>query len=402
MNMKQITNYGNSVLQIKIGNYLPKSETFIYNHIINLKNYRPIVVTQEVSNLGIFPYEPIELLPFIEKINPKFIWQVLKLKKKYNPVLIHAHFGSSGVYGLLLKKILNVPLITSFHGVDISAALKDPFWQAAYQKLFKQGDFFTGTSDYMRNQIRNAGCPQDKIRVVHVGIDLDQFKFSPREIDNSKDVHFLTVGRLVEKKGMDDTIKAFAIVNESFPSTKLHIIGEGPLRKELEKLAADLKLKDKITFRGETSYMEVIEQMQTADVFVLASKTAKNGDQEGTTMVTKEALASGMPVVATSHAGIPEVICDNINGFLVSEGDYQALAMKMISILNNKIPLQIMAETGRKHIEKNFNIKMVSKEYEKLYEEAITLSPKVQSSKSLLEKMLQYFIDRTTQRECNN
>lgn len=357
-------------LQIKHGTFLYRSETFIYGHLQQLRAYRPVVVTQDLANSGDFPFQPVEIVPGDPK-DREFKKRVLGLKRSYAPAVIHAHFGPSGVYALNLKKLLGIPLITSFHGWDISGALREPHWVEAYRKLFREGDLFTGTSEYMRSQLEGAGCPPGKIRVVHVGIDPASFAFTARPRTGADTVRFLTVGRLVEKKGMADAIRAFAEVAGSHPLARLQIIGDGPLRPRLELLAETLGVRDAILFAGECSHDQVIAAMRDSDIFLLASRTAPDGDQEGTTMVSKEALSSGMPVVATRHAGIPEVVQDGVSGYLVPEGDVAQLAREMIRLIEHPETWTPMAGEGRRHVELNFDIGRETQKMEAVYREAV-------------------------------
>jgi glycosyltransferase involved in cell wall biosynthesis len=340
-----------------------------------MNRFKPVVAVQDVNNLDLFPMDHIEKLPLLYD-ESELREPLHRLKSKYDIALIHAHFGPSGIYGLKLKKILDIPLVTSFHGWDISALLRDNYYVRQYKDLFKEGDIFTATSKYMVQQLTDAGCPQDKIRELHVGINVSEFPFTERNQPERGRETFLTVGRLVEKKGMDDAIRAFAIVNRNYPETKLMAMGDGPLRHDLEEQVRALGLEGKITFKGACAHADVREQMQTSHIFILASKTARNGDKEGTTVVTKEALASGMPVVVTKHAGIPEVVTDGVSGFLVEEGNYQEMARKMIYLIEHPQLWRQMAWAGRRHVETEYNIVTVTNQLESLYEEAVASARK--------------------------
>src|SRR5437868_13294812 len=146
-----------------------------------------------------------------------------------------------------------------------------------------------------------------------------------RERSASDAPRLLTVARLVEKKGVDDALRAVAAVRFRHPGLRYDVVGDGPLRGGLEALAGELGLGDAVIFHGARYADAVREMMDAANVFVLASRTAGDGDEEGTPNVLLEAQACGLPILSTTHSGIPEVV-DPQAGVLVAEGDPAALA----------------------------------------------------------------------------
>ncbi|HBQ5893185.1 TPA: glycosyltransferase, partial [Klebsiella variicola subsp. variicola] len=145
----------------------------------------------------------------------------------------------------------------------------------------------------------------------------------------------LHVARLVEKKGTATLISAMRNISRNFPEYKLVIIGEGPLQVQLLEQAKGLNLENNISFLGAKSHVEVMQWMRKASLLVLPSITAKNGDAEGLGMVLLEAAATGVPLIGTNHGGIPEVIKDSINGYLVNEKDADMLQDRISYLLNN-------------------------------------------------------------------
>jgi colanic acid/amylovoran biosynthesis glycosyltransferase len=224
----------------------------------------------------------------------------------------------------------------------------------------------------MKEELLRLHCPDEKIRVHHLGVDLNKFK--PGEKKERSYNTVLLVGRLVEKKGIPLAIEAFARIKDKYPQTRLKIIGDGYLKDTIEALIKQHDLQDRTTLVGfHTPYTQVKEGMANADIFILPSHTSERGDKEGTPMVLMEAQAMSLPVISTFHGGIPEVVIDGETGFLVQEKDIDALADRLDYLLDHPELRLEMGRRGRAHIEKHYNAKDEITHIEKLYAEASTL-----------------------------
>ena len=344
--------------------YLPISETFIYNELVNLKQFFPFVFTKVTKNLDKFPFEPIMI--FTDKIE-------LENKIISNDIgLLHARFGVTGVKLLNVKKKLNIPMVTSFHGFDLPSNQKT---YAKYgdkmQDLFKEGELFTTTSYTMKKILMDYGCPEKKIIVHYSGVDIERFKYKERKVDDKHAITILSVGRLVEKKGMEYLIKAFSKVSEGHSNVELRIAGEGSLRNHLYQIVQELKLEDKVHFLGAISHNDVAKEMENAHYFVLASMTANNGNQEGIPNVLKEAMACGLPIISTRHAGIPELVEHGKSGFLAQERNSAELADYMIEMIENPNDWNEFGRRGREKVETSFNLKKQITRLEAIYSRII-------------------------------
>ena len=173
-------------------------------------------------------------------------------------------------------------------------------------------------------------------------------------------IGFIGVGRMVEKKGFDDTIAAFAamIAEPNAPKAALTIIGDGPLRQQLEAQAAQLKQSGAIRFTGLLPHAEVAKTLSEAHVFVLASKTAANGDMEGIPVALMEAMAQGMPVLATIHSGTPELVEHGVSGFLNDEGDWRTLSANMRQLAETSERWAQMGAAGAAKVRAEFDLKL--------------------------------------------
>lgn len=345
--------------------YLPISETFIYNEIVNLKQFSPIVFTKKLINLDKFPFEPIILYENRQDLISYF--------QNHRIDLIHARFGIAGAKLLKVKEKVNIPMITSFHGFDLPSNQRvyQKYYRDVIQDLFNEGDLFTVASSYMKKILMEYGCPENKIIVHYSGIDINHFQYEPKLCSDDQEITILSVGRLVHKKGMDHLIDAFSLVSERFPYVKLRIAGEGPLREKLENKIIKLNLNEKVELLGAVSHFQVAQEMKNASFFVLASHTDHNGNREGIPNVIKEAMACGLPIVSTKHAGIPELVTHGESGFLAAENDYEDLAKWIMEMIQHKNKWPVMGEKGREMVKKSFDLQKQVKKLEILYTNVI-------------------------------
>jgi colanic acid/amylovoran/stewartan biosynthesis glycosyltransferase WcaL/AmsK/CpsK len=271
--------------------------------------------------------------------------------------VVHCHFGPAGALAALLKEtgVISGRLITTIHGYDITSYVKKS-GRGVYNHLFKIGDLFMPISERWRKELLSLGCPEEKIMVHHMGVDLDKFTFRPRGASDDQVINILTIARLVEKKGVEYGIRAVAKALPSYPDIHYKIIGDGPLRDNIQKLIGELNVENNIELVGWKSQDEIVVLMREADILLAPSVTSVDGDQEGIPVVLMEALAQGLPVLSTQHSGIPELIGDGESGYLVPERDVDALCDKLLVLSSERDRWRDMGMAGRKHIEAEFNI----------------------------------------------
>jgi len=357
-----------TIAHIKIP-YLPLSETFIYERLKHIRRYRGIVITdRELQNLETFPYPEIYHWSKIDDLG-RFL-----LQHKVNA--IHAHFGTGGVRILPVREQTGLPLLTSFHGVDISARpLNNPDYREQLPRLFNRSTICAAVSRYMKQKLITLGCPAEKIQVIKSGIDLKKFPYRPPK-SLTGPITLLSIGRLKEKKGMHLLIPAFARILRYYPRARLLIGGEGGQKNRLIKMIKTLGLNNSIVFLGRLSHEEVRSYLARATIFVLACTTAADGDQEGIPNVLMEAMAAGVPVVSADHAGIKELVEPGRTGLLAREGDVEDLARQITWMLANPHLWPAMTAAARKKVELEHDIiKQVAK-LEKAYDLLTGTRPK--------------------------
>ncbi len=264
-----------------------------------------------------------------------------------------AEYGHMGVSLMAACAQAEVPLIVHFHGHDAydRSALDGPGKE--YGALFEQAAAIIAVSHAMEAQLVRLGAPRGKLRHNACGVDLQLF---PAGSPQAAPPTFVAVGRFVDKKAPDLTLHAFRQVVGAVPEARLEMIGDGPLWGTCQRLAEQLEITDRVSFLGVREHAEVASRMQSARAFVQHSITALSGDSEGTPVAVLEAQASGLPVVSTRHAGIPDVVLEGQTGFLVDEGDVDGMAQAMIRLAQDPNLAQSMGAAGRARVEAEFSM----------------------------------------------
>lgn len=309
----------------------------------------------------------------------KYGKKALSLKLLYDSILfldedsydiIHCHFGPNGNLGVLLRDfgLIKGKVVTTFHGYDMSAIVREQ-GEDVYNFLFENGDLFLPISEYWKEKLIKMGCNERSIIVYRMGIDTNKFQFSLRS--KKHDIQLLTIGRFVEKKGIEYGIQAVAKIIKKHPSVEYKIAGKGPLISKLECLIEEHGVEKNVKLLGWQHQDEVIKLMKKADIFVAPSITSKEGDQEGIPLTIMEALATGLPVVATEHSGIPELVQDGRSGFLVPERDVEALAEKLEHLIEHPERWPKIGRAGRKFVEENYDINKLNDQLVEIYKNLI-------------------------------
>jgi colanic acid/amylovoran biosynthesis glycosyltransferase len=274
------------------------------------------------------------------------------LLRRHRPDVVLAEFGTTGVIVSEACRLEKVPLVVHFHGRDASHRDVLSENEHSYSKMFAQAAAVIAVSKAMRDRLIDLGAPPERLFHIPYGIDLADFQGSDPSVAPPT---FLAVGRFVEKKAPHLTILSFAETLRSCPDARLRMIGEGELLGACRDLACALGVGNAVTFLGAQSHTVVAEEMRRARAFVQHSVVAESGDSEGTPVAVLEASASGLPVVATRHAGIPDVIIDGQTGFLVEERDCSAMGRMMGRLADDQILASELGAAGRRRVAEHYN-----------------------------------------------
>lgn len=292
--------------------------------------------------------------------------------------IVHCQFGNLAPAVLRLREcgMLQGKLITIFRGQDISQWVEEK-GKNVYDELFDKGDYFLANCEHFRKRAISLGCPADRIRVHGSGIDLERFTFRTRTLSTGP-VRIALTGRLVEKKGIEYAIRAVAALSQAGHRAELHIIGDGPLRQHLTTLTSELGAGEVIKFRGWCDQREVINILDQSHLFMAPSVTAASGDQDAPVNTLKEAMAMGLPVVATRHGGIPELVEHGVSGLLVPERDAEALEQALTKLLRRHEQWAEYGRAGRTAVERKYDIDTLNDSLVQLYQSLVDESKPLQ------------------------
>lgn len=365
---------------------LAPSETFITAQASSLRRYRPVLAGLRRTRPSLA--HPLAEVLFRDGDRP-MDKLAANLYRKFpiagdffarlraeNPSIIHAHFAIDAMQALPIASKLQLPLVVSLHGSDVTStesALSKSFAGRHYwrhkKRLFRGASAFICVSQFIRKTAIHAGFPEHKLHVHYTGIDCERFQ--PADVARDPKL-ILFVGRLVEVKGCEYLLRAMAKVQQHDPEAHLEIIGEGPLRGELEALAAALSVR--VCFRGVQNSGEVLRSMQRARLLCNPSATATSGQMEGFGMVFAEAQAVGTPVVSFAHAAIPEVVSHGQTGLLCREKDVDGLADSLRTLLLDDALWTSMSQRSSEWVRERFDLARQSVHLESLYDECVAAS----------------------------
>lgn len=297
---------------------------------------------------------------------------LMRQLRALDPVLIHAHFGPDGLSALKLARRLDVPLVVTHHGYDVT--MRPEFAQSYAHKRYvrrkrtlqQNAQLFLANSFFIRDRLASQGFPEAKLRVHYIGIDTSLF--CPRP-EVSRESTVLFVGRLVENKGCSFLLQAMAKLRARCPKARLVVIGDGELRKHLENEAASTA--PGAQFLGHQSQEVVREWMARASVLCVPCITADNGIAEAFGLVFIEAQAMGLPAVSFRSGGIPEAICDGVTGFVVPERDVDGLSSRLHQLLSDASTWQSFSEASVDRVRAQFDLRAKTGELEQMYEQVI-------------------------------
>lgn len=252
------------------------------------------------------------------------------------------------VYKYLIKR--NIPFIVHVHGYDITSAIADPAYKNELNRLFLFAGCFVTASDYMRRLLVLLGANLEKIEVVRHGINFEKIIPTPHFEKFKSPPSIIFLGRLTQKKHPIALLYAFRLVLKMFPNALMTIIGDGPLRSEVEDTISKLGLSSSVKLLGSLNREQSFPILASHWIYAQHSVSAINGDQEGYAISPAEAALFELPVISTIHNGIPEHVLEGITGYLVPEYNYELMADKIIHLIKNTNEIERLGKNGRKNI----------------------------------------------------
>lgn len=366
----------------------------VYRQITALRDFTPLVLTRKRLHEDSFPFPDDQLLvlprPAAWKrewerfknrrlkdeppvLSEKQIADIDKLLRKKNVDVLHIYFGNSALQLLPLLEQADrpCPVVVSFHGADAGVDMDKKPWREAMRRVFAAADAVMARSDALAEDLRALGCPEEKLTIQRAGIPLDEWPSMERTAPIDGAWRFVQSGRLIEKKGYDTTLRAFARFQEVHPKARLVILGDGPMMDPLRQLAKDLDVTNNVTFAGFVDQDRIRCEYGWAHAFLHPSRTAGDGNREGVPNSMLEAMATGLPVLATEHGGIPEAVDDGCEGFLADENDWEAFAVAMHDLAASERTWIQMSAAAREKIQRAFERSQQIEELESVYRKAM-------------------------------
>jgi len=364
--------------------FLKPEMLHIYRQITSLRRVCPVVIAQKWENADRFPFQNIRVvkkpaLHFLRRtwfkqiadrpwqISPAEVRATERALTESNAELLHIYFGHIAMLLRPLIRQWQKPSLVSFHGADVLVNMQKPAYRRATEEMLSLVRRVLVRSDSLRQAVIDLGCAPEKIEIQRAGIPLADFPFRERGIPGDGQWRLLQAGRLIEKKGLKTTLRAFARFQKEFPAARLTIAGEGPQLEELQSLARELQIDGAVDFAGFVSQEELRELLYSSHIFLHPSETGRDGNQEGVPNSILEAMASGLPVFATRHGGIPEAVENKVSGMLANERDHRALGDGLIDCAKDSTRLLAMGRAASESVAKNFSQTEQTRRLEEMY-----------------------------------
>lgn len=358
---------GSGVLATELGKYLAKTghnvHFITYSQPVRLDILESNIYYHEVNvhDYPLFQYQPYELALSSKMVN---------VALKYKLDLLHVHYAIPHAYAafmakqILRDKGIDIPVITTLHGTDITLVGKNPSYKEAVNFSINHSDVVTSVSQSLKDDTLKFFDINRDIDVIHNFVDLSLYDREPDcrknfAEENQKIICHISNFRKVKR--IDDVVEVFYRIQKEVDSILL-MIGEGPEKEVSREQARELGILDRVKYLGKTSEIERVLCM--SDLFVLPSETESFG------LSALEAMAAGVPVISSNTGGIPEVNINNQTGFTANVGDVETMARGAISLLTDDEMLRAFGRNARLQAEK-FSLDFIGPKYLELYKNAV-------------------------------
>ncbi len=395
------------------GTFLKPEMQSVYRQITGLKRHRTVVMTERRIHENLFPFAPVIVMEkptpavrtkrrkqrqrgnFIRRFYYKHLlkqwpppekpkppappppvvyddtYNLVDLLRQHQPQLAHVYYGHKAVKYLPMLRRWGGPLIVSFHGMDVREDVYKADDPATLAEVFAHAQLVLGRSQSLLDRLAEMGCPTSKLRLNRTAIPLAGLASAVRRPPDDGRWIFLQACRLIAKKGLPTTLLAMRKIVDAWPNARLLLAGDGPLADEVRGLCHELNLTGSVEFLGWRSQGDLRDLYQRAHLFLHPSETTASGDREGVPNALLEAMATGLPPVATFHGGIPEAVTDGVDGLLVPEKSPTALADAVLRLISETGLLESLSTQAVTNVAANYGLDGRLQALEDCYEEAI-------------------------------
>ena len=360
--------------------FVGRTENWLYDHLRFVPRHNPIVLCDALLNRDEFP--ELQTWCFNWSIMRR-VWHRLAKNhlypserqrlKRLAPCVLHSHFGTQAVTDYVLHRTLNVPWVVSFYGADVYEGPQAER-QRTYARLFDETARVLALGPVMKEQLERLGCPEEKITIHPLGVDVEDLPSEPRILKRGEPLRVLFAGTFREKKGIHCLIEAAAMAQRAGLRLKLELVGDSAgkpgdreTKDEVYHQIRRLGLEDLVTHRSFLSFRELVALALRSHVFVAPSVTAATGDAEGTPFVLQQMMATGMPAISTVHSDIPYLFGKHSH-LLVPERDARAIAGRLQRYVDDPDTLVADGAALRDQIRRAFDVRKCAAQLSDLYD----------------------------------
>ena len=384
------------------GTWLKPEMQSLYRQVVNLRRYQNTVFTEQLQNAERFPFDPVVVMDRQVRPRPKgnfvlrywykhivkqwppprrittapeyFPYNLPALLRGMQPDLVHVYYGHKAVKYLDMIQAWGGPFVVSFHGVDVVKFTDDRHYVASLQCVFKAAALVLARSQSLLDGLKTLGCPPEKLRLNYTPIPLDSFPATVRTAPGDGAWRLVQACRLIPKKGLFTTLEALRLVVPHFPKLKFMVCGTGPVKEEFLKRRDELGLSGHVQVLGWMDQTKLLAEYRAAHIFLHPSELTDTADQEGIPNSMLEAMATGLPVVATHHGGIPEAVTHGVDSLLVPERSPQQLAEALLTLLRDPAQLTRLSAAAAATVRGRFGLEASIARLEDCYDEARALA----------------------------
>lgn len=387
------------------GTYLKREMQSLYRQIANLERFRTVVFTEQTANLEEFPHDPIVTLE--KRTRPRYrgnfllrLWfkhivkqwpppvkighvgrdgeyyhpyDLVERLREWRPALVHVYYGHKAAKYLPMLEDAGIPWIVSFHGVDVIKIVEE-VGEAGLKRVFASAGLVLARSQSLLDRLKSMGCPEEKLRLNRTPVPIDSIPFAVRSGPADGRWRLLQACRLIPKKGLYTTLRALPKVVEQWPGTKWILAGSGPEEEPFRKAVLAAGMQEHVEMLGWVDQERLAAELAKAHLFLHPSELTATQDQEGVPNSMVEAMAAGLPVVATTHGGIPEAVTSGEDGLLVGEKDSDALAGALLRIMGDPALMETFSSKAHERVQSKFGFSACLGALEDAYQEAIDRS----------------------------
>lgn len=369
--------------------FLKPEMLHIYRQVTGLRRWQTFVVCRERLEAERFPFDDVVIPPVVKSNFLRRAW--LKYGRREPPIvyrgeygalagvlearqadLLHVYFGHTGVHLLPFLRRWPKPSVVSFHGMDVQTRADRPGYEPSLRALLAEIPLVLVRSESLRERVLALGADEARVRINRTGIPLEAFPVAARARPSDGSWHFVQACRLIEKKGLTVSLRAFARFASAHPAARFTIAGEGPMRDSLGRLATHLGVGQNVVFAGFMDQAGLRDLYHRAHVFVHPSQMTVDQNQEGIPNSMLEAMATGLPVLATWHGGIPEAVRHGATGLLVPERDEDGLFDGMARCAEANDLWEEMSRAAASDVRDHFEHSAQIAKLEGFYDEALS------------------------------